>query len=47
MALKINDNFDNFYQNSSKIDMQQNNNQNLVPCRKCGRTFNPDRVGKH
>lgn len=27
----------------------QNSNQNikLVPCNKCGRTFAPDRVGKH
>jgi len=46
MQLKINDNFDNFYQNSAKLDVQPTN-QNLVPCRKCGRTFNPDRVAKH
>lgn len=46
MQLKINDNFDNFYQNPSKFD-NQSSNQNLVPCHKCGRTFNPDRVAKH
>ena len=43
--LKINDNYDNLYQNS-KFEAQ-NIQQDLVPCRKCGRKFNSDRVGKH
>jgi hypothetical protein len=40
-------------QNSNQNSYQNANfeaeevNQNLVPCRKCGRKFNSDRVGKH
>ena len=36
-----------YKQSSDKYDNGNQDNANLVPCRRCGRTFLADRVGKH
>lgn len=43
--MPINKNSTYSYENNKYLAQQVN--QNLVPCRKCGRTFNSDRVDKH